>query len=286
MSLAMPQYSMAVTLPTDFNIAVTVSAVSFTGTVPAGTYFIDESGTADDFLAVLATSLTTNDVSGTWNAVLGTQPSGLDGTVILTRTGTSVTLTQMDFDAGEGQIVGASQDTYTGGEAEFTSSSGTVIVWRGDFQTRYIWRPRDYQLRSEFKPRRTISRSRSVTGRVVTDGYSLGWHDRPIVINPVQGCLVYQWMADDSVFAVVDGMTAGDPNIALEQFWLDLMAQSNTSGTPPVVRMAPDVDDLATFQNIWMSDGDWLESLESAVEEVSPEPALYRVNFLAQTVVA
>ena len=93
-------------------------------------------------------------------------------------------------------------------------------------------------------------------------------------------------MADDAIFAAdVPSLVTGDPNIALEKFWLDLMEQSSTSGVPPTVRLAVDYTAPATYSAIWLSDGDFLENMEAALEEVSPSPALYRVNLMAQTVI-
>ncbi len=284
---------MAVTFASSWTIDVTLSGASWTTTIAAGTYYLDESGTADDLLKVIGDELTTDDIAATgdgtavWAATLVVPSSGLGASIRLARTGISKTLTELDFQTGFGQVLGASQDTYNGSEPEFVADSGTLIIWVSQHQCRYHWRPRELLTRSEHKPRRTIARSRSVTGRVVTDGYSTGWHDRPILIEPVKGALVYQWMADDAIFAAdVDSLVTGDPNVALEKFWLDLMAQSSTSGVPPTVRLAADYTAPATYTELWLSDGDFLENMETSLEEVSPSPALYRVNLMGQTVIS
>lgn len=292
MGLTEPQFTLAVTFASSWTIEVELSGDSWTTTIPAGTYYLDGSGSADDLLKVIGDELTTDDIAATsdgtavWAATLVVPASGLGASIRLARTGISKTLTKLDFQSGFGQILGASQDAYTGSEPEVVADSGILIIWVSQHQCRYHWRPRELLTRSEFKPRRTIARSRSVTGRVVTDGYSSGWHDRPILIEPVKGALVFQWMADDAIFAAdVPSLVTGDPNIALERFWLDLMAESSTSGVPPTVRLAVDFTAPATHSEIWLSDGDFLENMEAALEEVSPSPALYRVNLMAQTVI-
>jgi len=284
MGLTEPQYSMAFTLASTYTVDVVTSAGSWTATVAAGTYYMDGSGTSD-FLADLETALDANDPTGTWTVSLGTLPTGLGGTVILSRAAGGNTITSMTMKTGDGRTIGNDDDVISSGD--FSVNTSSLSTWRSPYQARYIWRPRELLTRSEHKPRRTVARSRSVTGRVLIDGYASGWHDRPILIEPVQGALVYQWMADSSTFvAVISGMTAGDTNIALEAFWLDLMAQSGATGSPPTVREAVDYTDTTTYTNIWLSDGDWMENMQTALEEISPNPVLYRVNFQAQTVVS
>jgi len=298
-----PQFAMAVDyslFATSWSLDVTVAGFAAFDTITkaTGTAYTDGSGTADDFFVLLAAALVSVDNARTGDGAVWTVAwaSGtVEGAVEIKRVGTSRAITNFDFSSGQGRLLGASADAYTGtGESEWTGSTsnspveGTTMTFTSQHAARYMWRPRETMAgRNEHKPRRTVARARGVTGRVVTDTYASSYHDRPINIDAVKGAVIYQWMADDSGYAsTVSGMTAGDPNIALEAFWGDLLTVSSTSGTPPTVRLAPDSGSPGTYTEIWMTDGDFLDEMAAALTEQSPNPTLYGVAIEAQTVVS
>jgi len=288
MAMTKPQFSMAMTLDSAWTVDVILSGASFTASVAAGTYYLD--GTSLQFFSALAIALTAADQAATSDgtAAWAVSASSTTGQVTIERTGVSKTLTKFDFDTGQGRTCGFSLDSYTGAEGEVTTQTGTTITLTGMHSARYIWQPREYLMRDEHRPQRTVAYDQSVTGRAITDGFgaSSPWHTRPLVLDSVKGAVIYQYMADDSAYAAtVSGMTAGDPNIALEAFWTDLLLQAQ-DGTPPTVRLAPDAAAPSTYTNIWMSDKEWMVSMEAALTEQSPHPVIYGVNILAQTVVS
>ena len=284
MTLAKPQFSMAFTTTALWEIDVILSGVAFTAQVPVGTRFLD--GVAGGFFADMATALTATDVAytGDGTAVWTVTASATTGQVTIERTGVSKTLTKFDFDAGQGRTVGASLDSYTGAEGEFTSATGTTITFLGNFSRRYCWQPQEYMMRNEFHPERTVAQNRSVTGRPLTDFYSSGWYSRPINIIPVLGARIYQYLTDQAKYAGEASLVTADPNAALEAFWNDLASQA-VDGTPPTVRLAPDQGTLATYSSIQLVGSDWLQSMASSVTEIDSEPIIYDVKFGAQSVV-
>jgi len=291
-TLTKPQFSMSFTPSTVVNadgtwkVDVTLSGTSFTASVAAGTYFLD--GSVGGFFEVLSAALTSADQAatgdGTADWIVGYAVLGLSRRIRITRTGLSKTLTQFDFDLGGGSVLGASQDAYTGGETEWVTPSGTVLVFDGIYQVRYIWLPLEYLMRDESHGTRTIAKSQSVSGRPSVDVYSSVWHQRVLQIEPVMGARVHQWMANDSDFASEASVVTGDPNAALERFWADHGPQT-INGALPVVRVAPDWLDLTTYTEVLLAGDEWLQSMTGAAEEVSSDPALYLIRFDAQTVV-
>ncbi len=293
-ALTKPQFAMGFTLDESFVIDINLGSGVFTTSISAGSYYMDGSGSVTapkDILFVIGASITSQDIANTgdatavWTATLNEDPTTLTATLILKRTGVAKTLSSLIFKQGTSgttefarRLIGAKLNTYTGAEAEFITSSGTTIEWQSQHQVRYLWQPRDWLLRFETTPERVVALAKSVTGRVVASFYGASWKTYTLYMEPVKGALVYQYLADDTDFAGdIAGMTAGDPNVALESFWEDYQSEV-AAGALPIIQLASDYTAPATRTPLIFADEAWLKDMSNTLERVSMNPVLYTVT--------
>ena len=251
-------------------------------TIPAGTYYNDGSGTADDLLKVIVDLLNAADPRGTWSVEDGREKTiqnentiGTCAAVRFTRVMTSGSIVAFGPGAIH-QTLGFSKDSVVSSDLEWISFDGVTFITEGLFMRRYHWRP--YTITTNETPGGIAASSRSTTrgGKVSMQGYgqyrTLLWESEGL-LAPMTASV---W-ANDPNYSAEAGTQLGDPNIALEQFWRWCRVLC-TDGRPPVVRYCPDLRYKDIFETVQVVAEGWINNLENVYNVLVDGPKRTGVN--------
>jgi hypothetical protein len=150
----------------------------------------------------------------------------------------------------------------------FTEASATGAVYAssnyaidGVHQAGRLWIPRRRTMHGG-KPRRQVIRSESLFGVVVERVVGGVKHDWTLRFAQNPYAALYTFAANDSNYtAAVPGLTAGDPNHALQSFWTDM------PGRKPI-RYTPDKSSLSAYYELQarVEGAEWIDELAAAAE--------------------
>lgn len=271
MTLTNPIFLLPIVIPTTHDGAGEAVKLNTTTdvTLPAGTYYWSPTGASGSFQDMLVTALNAA-MAGTWTVTLSTTTWHLS--ISYTGASTPTNLTFVDLDVLAPWMFGSTSNKAT------ATITFTAKAWAGTMQPRWLWRPDEYVIDDQIRPRATTVVAMSpFDGSATIDNYG-EWAERTLRMEAVPGARVYQWAIDDSVFAAAAGETQGDPNLALESFWRDCRTFGST---PPSIRYLPAGESAwATwgYAVVQWVDAGQLSDLATVAADLTTEPLRYTVT--------
>lgn len=274
MSLTQPIFLLPITIPAT-GVYLRVNG-STDVTLAAGSYYWAQSeAQAGSLNALLADAL---DLATTGSWSVGIDTTANRRVISIKQNSGSPTATSLvfaDLNTLSPYLLGLDDDP---AEDTATVTAGTAA---GAYQPAWIWEPVEFVRDDTTVPRATTVVARGIGGAAVIDDYG-EFAEREIRLEVVQGARVWQWAADDAGFAAAAGLATGEPHAALESFWRRCRTQPALDGAPLRLRY---YRSSATWEaagavtaTLEWSDPDQLTDLRSAVEQVAPEPLLYRAR--------
>ena len=263
-----------------------IGATTVDATLTAGTYWNDRNyvGASNLWAAVVAAlQAGENAVGGAFLPGTWTQGAlllgGMDNERQLKRVAghANDTITKIEFlvpASLPGSLMGFTSDDVVP-DLPNPLAAGVDYYWFSNAIGR-LWMPFDIVTVDMEIPVRQAKSARSAAGASVVNTTG-GFDERLIVIEFVHGALVWRaFAAKAGYIARVDGMSVLDGNNTLEALWDD-----HAEVEP--IRYFPDSADPTTYEEIEITDEDWLSDMrDGALVEMSRSPLKYRVIILAQ----
>lgn len=278
------------TLPITFDEDVQINIIDldpapdpWSAIIPAGTYYCDGSGTADDLIKVMTDVLNATDPRGSWLITEGQEKViknenyiGTTAAVRFVRTLTSGTMVAF---AGTEDLIyalGFSKIPIASGDPEWISYIGNTWIGEGLYMRKFMYRP--YALTSEEMPGAVAASglSRTRGGKAAMQGYgqyrTLLWEAEGVL-----AAMCASHYSNDPAYASEAGIQLGDPNISLEQFWRWCRVLPKDS-RPPVIRYCKDVRYPDIYKTVKVVSSSWINSLEATQSVIVDAPKRLKVN--------